>query len=43
MDNPGGLTFTYYATIKGFITKIVTKTKILALVSLLLDSFLELY
>ena len=43
MDNPGGLILTYYATIKGFITKIVTKTKILALVSLLLDSFLELY
>ena len=43
MDHPGGLTFTYYATIKGFKTKIVTKTEILALVSLLLDSFLELY
>ena len=43
MDNPGGLTFTYYATIKGFIPKNVTKTEILTLVSLIVGTNFKWY
>ena len=38
IDNLEGSVFYYFAILKGSITKIVTKTEILALVSLLLDT-----
>ena len=41
MDNFVKPVFTYFASIKGFIHKIVTKTEILALVSLLLSTNLK--
>ena len=43
MDNFVEPVFTYFASIKGFIHKIVTKTEILALVSLLLGTNFKIY
>ena len=43
IDNLEGSVFHYLAIIKGSITKIVTKTEILALVSLLLDTNFKQY
>ena len=43
MDNFVKPVLTYFASIKGFIHKIVTKTEILALVSLLLGAYFMWY
>ena len=43
MDNFVEPVFTYFASIKGFIHKFVTKTEILALVSLLLGTNFKIY